>query len=106
MNFLLQEVDLAVEEEFANQLVSMTRSLPIRDIFQEAASSPAPVSLVHQESSQRALRVTMMYPECSWAIPNGHSSVSLISCGLARIHGACHESLRMQGESKNDIMGY
>ena len=57
IKFLLQEVDLAVEEEFANQLVSMLKSLPIRDIFQEATTSLAPVSLRHQESSQRALRV-------------------------------------------------
>ena len=48
---------MAVEEEFANELVHMIRNLPIRDIFQETTTTPTPVSLVHQESSQRALRV-------------------------------------------------
>lgn len=54
---LAQEIDLAVEEEFANQLVSLVKSLPFGDIYQEATASLAPVSLMHQENSQRALKV-------------------------------------------------
>lgn len=77
MTVLLQEVDLAIEEEFANQLVSMLKSLPIRDIFQEATTSLAPLSLMHQESSQRALRViTAMRPQ-------DNSTVSLSLSGVS-----------------------
>ena len=54
-----------MEEVFANQLVSMVKGMPFGDLFQEASASPAPVSLMHQENSQRALKVgyTMSAPE-------------------------------------------
>ena len=51
-----QEIDLAVEEVFANQLVTMVKGLPFGDIFQEASSSRQPGSVMHQENSQRALK--------------------------------------------------
>ncbi len=55
----MQEIDLAVEEVFANELVSMVKNLPYGDIFQEAATNgrSEPVSAMHQENSQRALKV-------------------------------------------------
>ena len=68
---------MAVEEDFANQLVSMLKSLPIRDIFQEATTSLAPLSLMHQESSQRALRVITA------TRPQDNSAVSLSISGVS-----------------------
>ncbi len=46
-----------VEEVFANQLVNLVKGMPLGDLFQEAPACPAPVSVTHQESSQRALKV-------------------------------------------------
>ena len=46
-----------MEEVFANQLASMVKGLPFGDLFQEASASSAPVSLMHQENSHRALKV-------------------------------------------------
>ncbi len=46
-----------MEEVFANQLVTMVKSLPFGDIFQEAPSGSQPGSVMHQENSQRALKV-------------------------------------------------
>ena len=56
----LQEVDLSVEEVFANQLVTMVKGLPFGDIFQEVTGNSQPGSVIHQENSQRALKVGVM----------------------------------------------
>jgi len=48
-----------VEEVFANELVSMVKNLPYGDIFQEVSTNgqSSPVSVMHQENSQRAFKV-------------------------------------------------
>lgn len=53
----MQEMDLSVEEVFANQLVRMVKGLPFEDVFQESSGSSQPGSVMHQENSQRALKV-------------------------------------------------
>ena len=53
----MQEVDLAVEEVFANQLVTMVKGLPFGDVYQEVSGSTQPGPVMHQENSQRALKV-------------------------------------------------
>ena len=90
---------MAVEEEFANQLVSMLKSLPIRDLFQEATTGLAPVLLLHQESSQRALRV-ITKPS-----PQDNKSISPIISGPATFCDACLEVLHLQGQSMNAMSG-
>ena len=49
-----------MEEVFANQLVTMVKGLPFGDIFQEVSGSSQPGSVMHQENSQRALKVCLM----------------------------------------------
>ena len=71
----MQEIDLALEEVFANQLVSMAKGMPFGDLFQEASASPAPVSLMHQEDSQRALKVG-----CSMLAPESMASMAKFLC--------------------------
>ncbi len=54
-----------MEEVFANQLVTMVKGLPFGDIFQEASGSSQPGSVMHQENSQRALKVSPMDTDLS-----------------------------------------
>jgi hypothetical protein len=59
----LQEMDLLVEEEFLDVLVSLARHLPLEDLWQ-ADQRPAHTPVLHQDQSRSALQVGPLPEVC------------------------------------------
>ena len=94
-----------MEEVFANQLVSMVKGLPFGDIFQESSSSSQPGSVMHQENSQRVLKVGRHESTSQAALLQCQGRVANMLIGSRRLFGGRLGSARYRIQTLRRLEG-